>query len=67
VTQQDQDARFWFIEGEFDAIALKSPQHPQNPWYMAGFHDAKYELSLGRNCWRFTEQGDYDPVGETEF
>jgi hypothetical protein len=67
VTQEDQDARFWFVEGECDAILMKSPQHPANCWYMSGFRDAKYEISLGRCCWRWSEQNELEPVGEMEF
>lgn len=65
--REDEDARFWFIEGECDAIALKSPAHRDNHFYMLGYRDAKYELSLGRICWRWTDENEFKPVGEEEF
>jgi hypothetical protein len=62
LTREDQDARFWFVEGECDAITLKPPKHPNNRWYMSGFHDAKYEISLGRICWRWNEKNEFEPI-----
>jgi hypothetical protein len=68
LTREDQDARFWFVEGECDAIGMLTPQHPNNSWYMSGYRDAKYELSLGRICWRWNEQNEFVPVeGDSEF
>lgn len=64
---QDEDAKFWFIEGQCDAIANKPRQHPNNYYYNLGFEDAKYELSLGRICWKWNEENEFEPVGEYEF
>lgn len=67
MTQEEADARFWFIEGECDAVAMKTPQQPNNYYYMMGFNDAKYELSLGRICWRWNDENEFEPIGEFEF
>lgn len=47
----DEDARFWFIEGECDAVGQETPKHPGNYYYMMGYHDAQHEISLGRIKW----------------
>ncbi|MBW4622337.1 MAG: hypothetical protein KME17_23655 [Cyanosarcina radialis HA8281-LM2] len=48
-TQQHEaeSATFWFVRGENDALAALPPQHPDCYYYMMGWHDAKYEISLG--------------------
>lgn len=41
-----EEANFWFEEGEADAAAGRLPQH-QNYYYLMGFEDMHYQLSLG--------------------
>ena len=59
---RDEDARFWFTEGECDAIAMVSPQHPENIYYMMGFRDAKHRLLTGEICWRWNAEHEFQPV-----
>ena len=66
MTRQDSDARFWFIEGENDAIEMKKPQHPGNYDYMSGWRDAKHRLATGEICWRWNDQQEFLPVEPDE-
>ncbi len=66
-TSFQDEARFWFVEGECDAIAMLVASHPNNCYYMMGFANAKYELSLGRICSRWSDENELEPAGEYEF
>ncbi len=67
MTREDSDARFWFVEGECDALAMKDPQHPEEYYYMMGWNDAKYRLSTGEICWRWNEEQEFQPVDPDDY
>lgn len=43
----DEEAAFWFEEGEADAAAGTLPQHQENYYYLLGYDDMQYRASLG--------------------
>jgi hypothetical protein len=51
----DEQAYLQFIDGQNDALALASPQEPNNPYYMMGWHDAKRRLARGKLCREFEQ------------
>ena len=40
---------YWFEIGELDYQAGLPPQHPDNRWYVLGYHDRNYQLEIGFN------------------
>lgn len=62
----DDDAWYWFVEGESDAVTGNPPRCPDNNYYMTGFNGAKHQLSSGHISWQW-EGNEFEPVGEYEF
>ena len=52
--QRDEDALFEFINGQNDALNLKSPQS-KDYYYLQGWHDTKRKLARGELCQQFEQ------------
>ena len=48
LARQDEDAQFFFINGQNGAKELVSPQEPNNDSYMMGWQDTKQQLATGQ-------------------
>ncbi|WP_139253792.1 MULTISPECIES: hypothetical protein [Cyanophyceae] len=50
----DADARDNYIDGQYDALALLSPQS-QDYYYLQGWHETKRKLANGELCQQFEQ------------
>jgi hypothetical protein len=61
LSQRDEDALFEFINGQNDALNLKSPQS-DSYYYLQGWYDTKRKLARGKQAREFERvQAEIEP------